>query len=353
MSYDTRSLLLFFKGMQLKFASDDGAELENTKEEDTLLSSQKLKTADDYFIINCEHSILQFYNGMKLQKGFDKKPRILDMCFVKLHNETHLVYIDADNKSIVVRGISKETELRKEKLAHEPNRLAKINNTTVGVIYKKELHILIFDVCKMESMFTYSITQGSIVECEGSIQGILALSPTELILSDKIHLYRCYLSQQSGIAEVFDFASSLKDKFDTARRLTQVTVSGSGCQNVIFVADENDKKLTSIGQTENLIDDHIGQNRGLQNVRAIGATEQRVYAATSAGISVFCHDKGYFNKIDDEDYRMIVEYKKHVEHTRGLCIHLDKDFIYIGLSCVIKQDDVVLVFKFKPNDTFK
>lgn len=308
----------------------------------------------DYFIINCEHyMILQFFDGVKLQKEFKRKPRILDMCFVELHNDIHLVYIDADNKSIVVRGFAIDIEPRKETFTHEPNRLAKIDDTTVGVIYKKELHIVIFDVCKMERMFSYSITQGDIVKCDGGIQGILALSRTELILSDKIHLYRCELDEPNEKAEVSNFAASFKDKFDTARRLTHVTVFKGGRQSVIFVADENDKKLTSIGPKENLIDDHTGQNRGLQNVRAIGATEQRVYAATSAGISVFRHEKGLFKKIDDADYRMLVEYEKHVEHTRGLCIHLDKDYIYIALSCVIKHDDVVLVFKFKPNNTFK
>lgn len=307
--------------------------------------------ADEYFKIN-KYSRKYFYDGVKLKDRFEKKPRILDMCFVDFDNEIRLVYIDADNKRIVVRCITNDSELKEEKLPHEPNRLAKIDNTTVGVIYKKELHILIFDVKKMERKISYSIIEGSITESKGRIQGILALSPTELILSDKIHLFRCNLHKQRKTAKVKQFAPSLQD-FDTARRLTQVTVSRSSFKDIIFVADENDKKLTSIEtRNGNFIDEHTEHNRGLQNVRAIGATEHRVYAATSAGISVFCHKEGTFKEFDSADYKMIVEYRKHVEHTRGLCIHLDKDYIYIGLSCVIKQDDVILIFKFKPDNSF-
>lgn len=293
------------------------------------------------------------YNGMKLKENFDKKPQILDMCFVDFDNEIRLVYIDANNKMIVVRCISNDNELKEKKLSHEPNRLAKIDNTTVGVIYKRELHILIFDVKKMERKISYSIKEGSIMKSKGCIQGILALSPTELILSDNTHLYRCNFNEQGKTAEVNNFASSLEN-FDAARRLTHVTVSRSGSNDIMFVADENDKTLTSIAtKNGNFIDEHTGHNGRLQNVRAIGATKHRVYAATSAGISVFYHKEGTFIKFDNADNKMLVEYRKHVDHTIGLCIHLDEDYIYIGLSCVINQDDVILIFKFKPDERFK
>lgn len=315
--------------------------------------------AGDYFIINCQHSILQFYDGEKLHIGFDKKPRILDMCFLKLDSGIHLVYIDADNKRIVIRDISKGSVPKDETLSekYEPNRMCKLNNSTVGVIFKKGLQILIFDIIKMAPTATYSISQGDITK-DGCIQGILAFSQTELILTDKISLYHCELLEHDKITKVKDFAPL--NCFDTARRLTHVTISRSGLKEVVFVADENDKKLTSIERTSkgNYIDTQADQNRGLQNVRAIGATEDRVYAATSAGISVFCHENGYFKKFETRDngiadYRMIVEYYKHVEHTRGLCIQLDNDHIFIGLSCIIKQEDVILIFKFKPDDIFK
>ncbi|CAG2191631.1 unnamed protein product [Mytilus edulis] len=188
---------------------------------------------------------------------------------------------------------------------------------------------------------------------------ILTILPKKLIddkLEDKIHLYRCKLEKETTV--VTKFAPSIHE-FDTARRLTHVTLSQNKCQDVIFIADENDKRLTSIGRkTGQYIKEHEGQNRGLQNVRAIGATENRVYAATSAGISVFSHNQGSFTDFEtqsnnSEDYRMLLDYKNHVEHTRSLCIYLDKGYIYVGLSCVIKQNDVIVIFRFKPNDTFE
>lgn len=317
-------------------------------------------TATDYFSIHCDHTICQFYDGNLLKIGFDKKPRILDMCFVNLHKKIYIVYIDADNKMIVIRDISKNSGLKIKKLPLEPNRLAKIDNNRIGVIYKKKFDILIFDINNMEEIITYTVSQGGITDSKSGIQGILALSETEFILSDKIHLYRCKLEKEKTDAVVTKFAPSVYE-FDTARRLTHVTLSQNKWQDVIFIADENDKKLTSIDRKTGqllYINDHEGQNRGLQNVRAIGATENRVYAATSAGISVFSHDQGYFvnfetNSNDSEDYRMLLDYKYHVEHTRSLCIHLDKGYIYVGLSCVIKQNDVIVIFRFKPNDTFE
>lgn len=315
-------------------------------------------SATDYFSIHCNHTIRQFYDGNKLKNGFEKKPRILDMCFVNLHKKIYIVYIDADNKMIVIRDISKSSGLKEKKLPLEPNRLAKIDNNRIGVIYKKKFDILIFDINKMEEIITHSVSQGGITDSKSGIQGILALSETEFILSDKIHLYRCKLEKGKTDAVVTKFAPSVHE-FDTARRLTHVTLSQNKCQDVIFIADENDKKLTSIGRkTGQYIKEHEGQNRGLQNVRAIGATGNRVYAATSAGISVFSHDQGSFidfetKSNDSEDYRMLLDYKYHVEHTRSLCIHLDKGYIYVGLSCVIKQNDVIVIFRFKPNDTFE
>lgn len=322
--------------------------------------------ADDYFSIHCDREVLKFYYGVKLQKQRvklqkqpDEQPRILDMCFVKLNKKLYLVYIDADNMRIVKRDISNDCiEPVVCQLKLEPNRLAKINNSTIGVIYKKKFDILIYNVATMEKITTYSIAQGDIMESTNGIQGILALSKTDFILSDKIHLHRYKVKKGKTDTVVNKFATSV-DKFDTARRLTHVTVSQHKCQDVIFIADENDKKLTSIGKTTGeYIDDHKGFKRGLQNVRAIGATENRVYAATSAGIAVFPHNEGVFAKFvnqgnDTKDFRMLLDYKYHVEHTRGLCIHLNKGYIYMGLSCVIKQNDVIFLFRFKPNDTFK
>ncbi|VDI49221.1 Hypothetical predicted protein [Mytilus galloprovincialis] len=328
-----------------------------TTEQPTKFVDDNLK-ATDYFSIHCNHTIRQFYDGNKLKNGFEKKPRILDMCFVNLHKKIYIVYIDADNKMIVIRDISKSSGLKEKKLPLEPNRLAKIDNNRIGVIYKKKFDILIFDINNMEEIITYSVSQGGITDSKSGIQGILALSETEFILSDKIHLYRCKLEKETIDAVVTKFAPSVHE-FDTARRLTHVTLSQNKCQDVIFIADENDKKLTSIGRkTGQYIKEHEGQNRGLQNVRAIGATENRVYAATSAGISVFSHNQGSFTDFETqsnnrEGYRMLLDYKYHVEHTRSLCIHLDKGYIYVGLSCVIKQNDVIVIFRFKPNDTFE
>ncbi|CAC5379036.1 unnamed protein product [Mytilus coruscus] len=317
--------------------------------------------AYDYFTLKCDHDLdfFKFYNGLELQKGFDEEPRILDMCFVKIDRKIHLVYIDADNMRIVDRDVSDGSKNRDFLLTREPNRMAKINDTTIAVIYKKGFDIMIFDVVRMTNTKTYSITQSNIMKSVSGIQGILALSRTKLILSDKTHLYSCELNHQKTTTNVQDFARSVPE-FDTARRLTHVTVSQSkkiksDCNGVIFIADENDKKLTSIGINGCKIDEQTGQNRGLQNVRAIGATERKVYAAVSAGISVFSHNKGAFKKQDKRDkhlrdYEMIVEYKLHVEHTRGLCLEFDGDSLYIGLSCIIKEKDAVLLFKFKPED---
>lgn len=315
--------------------------------------------ADDYFSIHCEREVLKFYYGVELQKESKEQPRILDMCFVEIHKKIYLVYIDADNKKIMKRDISNDSIKPGEyQLTLEPNRLAKINNSFIGVIYKKKFDILILNVETMNKFTIYSISQGDIMKSTNGIQGILALSKKNFILSDKIHLHRFKLEKGKKDAVVNIFATSVKE-FDTARRLTHITVSQNRCQDVIFIADENDKKLTSIGKTTGeYIDDHKGFKRGLQNVRAIGATENRVYAATSAGIAVFPHNEGVFAKFvnqgnDTKDFRMLLDYKYHVEHTRGLCIHLDKGYIYMGLSCVIKQNDVIFLFRFKPNDTFQ
>ncbi|CAC5412560.1 CALM [Mytilus coruscus] len=358
-------IFYFLNGYKEKNENDTMNDISPTVEDRNEITTELPKKfvddnlkANDYFSIHCEHTICQFYDGNELQSGYDEKPRILDMCFVNLHKKIYIVYIDADNKMIVIRDISNKSGLKEKRLPLEPNRLAKIDNNTIGVIYKKKFDILIFDVNNMKEIITHSVTQGGIMDSKSGIQGILALSETEFILSDKIHLYRCKLETRKTDAVVTKFAPSVHE-FDTARRLTHVTLSQNKCQDVIFIADENDKKLTSIGRkTGRYIKEHEGQNRGLQNVRAIGATENRVYAATSAGISVFSHNEGTFTKFENQcynsaDYRMLLDYKYHVEHTRSLCIHLDKGYIYIGLSCVIKQNDVIVIFRFKPNDTFE
>ncbi|CAG2193662.1 unnamed protein product [Mytilus edulis] len=290
------------------------------------------------------------------------------MCFVKHKNELCLVYIDADNKKIVRQNIIPEKDRKECLLKKQPNRLSKINDKTVAVIYKKGLEVLIFNVKEMKEEKTCKISQRHILESQNGIQGILALSENNFILSDKTHLCVLKMTENGPIVKKLDIETKLE--FDTARRLTHA-VTSDGKNDIIFIADENDKRITSITiphQNEGkesiaalLIGQQMDHNRGLQNVRAIVATQSRIYAATSAGISVFRHDRGYFdNCVDDsafgqnsKDYKMLVEYNKHVEHTRSLCIHTSREYIYIALSCVIKQLDVILVFKLKPKDDFK
>lgn len=297
-----------------------------------------------------------------------RNERILDICFVEHNNELCLVYIDADNKKIVRQNIIPGKDRKDCLLKEQPNRLSKIDDETVAVIYKKRLEVLIFNVKEMKGEKTIKMSEQHILDSSSGIQGILALSENNFILSDKMHLCVLKMNENGPIVKKLDFEN--KVEFDTARRLTHA-VTSDGKKDIIFIADENDKRITSItippqNEEKESIAGHLimpqkDHNRGLQNVRAIVATQSRIYAATSAGISVFRHNRGYFDNCVDQpafgqnskDYKMLVEYNKHVEHTRSLCIHTSREYIYIGLSCVIKQQDVMLVFKLKPNIFFE
>lgn len=280
------------------------------------------------------------------------------MCFIELNSKLSLVYIDADN-SAIVKLFSTECSSGSNKiiLDEQPNRLSKINETTLAVIFKKGHEILIVNVDKMAKMQTFEMHS-----IKFDIQGILALSENSFILSDKMHLYMCELGQNSEV-EIQNLDNTLT--FDTARRLTHAFTNGN--KHVAFIADENDKKITSIdvtwkGKKEGRYDCKVKINatqdasRGLQNVRAIAATNSEVYAATSAGISVFRHNQGVFEKRDTRgkgtDYKMLVKYEKHVDHTRGLCLHMFDNHMHMGLSSVINRQDLILIFKSKPKGDF-
>ncbi|CAC5362548.1 unnamed protein product [Mytilus coruscus] len=254
------------------------------------------------------------------------------MCFVEHKNELYLVYIDADNKKIVRQNIIPEKDRKEGLLKKQPNRLSKINDEAVAVIYKKGLEVLIFNVKEMKEEKTLKISEQNILESHNGIQGILALSENNFILSDKMHL--CVLQVNENEPIVKKLLLENKVEFDTARRLTHAFTS-DGKKDIIFIADENDKRITSItipphneekeSIAGHLIMQQIDHNRGLQNVRAIVATQSRIYAATSAGISVFSHNKGCFKNWESrssfgqnsEGYKMLLEYKEHVEHTRN------------------------------------
>lgn len=279
------------------------------------------------------------------------------MCIIEHQDILFIVYIDADNKHIVRQNIMDETDTKIHVLDMQPNRLSKINDETIAVIYKKRLEVLVFNVkdMKKDESKSFTISENDILESHNGIQGILALSEFLFILSNKMHLYVCLVTGHIPKVEKIPFKNMLE--FDTARRLTHAFTS-DGAKDVVFIADENDKNITSFDLSlikqwngekgsiaEVVFKQQKDHNRRLQNVRGIAADQSFIYAATSAGISVFKHDKGLFP--DSNEYEKLVEYEHHVEHTRGLCLQYFQGCLYVGLSCVIKEKDVILVFKLK------
>lgn len=277
------------------------------------------------------------------------------MCFIEHKDVLFIVYIDADNKHIVRQNIMDETDTKIHVLDMQPNRLSKINDETIAVIYKKRLEVLVFNVkdMKKEESKSFTISENDILESHNGIQGILAMSEILFILSNKMHLYVCLVTGKNPKVEKLPLENMLE--FDTARRLTHA-ITSDGAEDVVFIADENDKNITSFDLSlikqwngekgsiaEVVFKQQKDHNRGLQNVRGIAADHSFIYAATSAGISVFKHDKGLFP--DSNDYEKLVEYEQHVEHTRGICLQYFQGYRYVGLSCVINQQDVILVFK--------
>lgn len=332
-------------------------ELKAMNEEKRKAYSTDIKV-DDYFAINPEHDVVYFHEKIKVkQRQKLRKERILDMCFIENQDNLFLVYIDADNKHIVRQNIKDETDTEIYVLNMQPNRLSKINDETIAVIYKKRLEVLVFNVkdMKEEKTKSFKISENDILESHNGIQGILALSEILFIMSNKMHLYVCLVTGYKPKVEKLPLENMLE--FDTARRLTHA-ITSDGAKDVVFIADENDKNITSIdlslikqwdGEKGSIAEVVFRQQkdhgRDLQNVRGIAADQSLIYAATSAGISVFKHDNGLFP--DSNKYIKIVEYEQHVEHTRGLCLQYFQGYPYVGLSCVIKQKDVILVFKLK------
>ncbi|CAG2207092.1 unnamed protein product [Mytilus edulis] len=161
------------------------------------------------------------------------------MCFIVQKDELSLVYIDADNKKIVRQNIIPGKERTECYLKKQPNRLSKINDETVAVIYKKGLEVLIFNVKEMKEEKTSKMPEQHIFDSANGIQGILALSVKNFILSDKMHLCVLKMNENGPIVKKLDLLS--KVEFDTARRLTHAFTS-DGKKDIIFIADENDKE---------------------------------------------------------------------------------------------------------------
>lgn len=331
---------------EIQDAEDNCKETMHQYVEHILPDSSKI-IVKDIFIIHAKTAREEdFIDVTKLQMDTDstKDARVLDMCVFKYNNNQYLVYVDADNEMIVKYSLTSKRIEEKQKLQRSPNRLTKINDTTVAIIYKKEFDILLYDVKNMSEKQTYTVSRKDLEH--NPVEGIIALSSQDFILSNRKNLFKFNLERK----DTNEFAPSVFN-LDTARRLCRCTVTTKRKEEIIFVADENEKKITCIGETGNKIFEQSSHNRGLQNVRAIAATEDYVFAATSAGVSVYFHSHGVFQKVtENDDYLMLIEYEKHVDHTRGLCIELTNDRVWLGLSCVIKRKDMILVCSFKRSD---
>ncbi|XP_052097657.1 uncharacterized protein LOC127732615 isoform X2 [Mytilus californianus] len=282
-----------------------------------------------------------------------KEPRILDMCFIKKRKQLYLLYIDADNieNSIVTRQIrgdkSPQDSCRNISLVKHPNRLAKLGDDVIALIYKDDFNILtfkfIFDEMKLEDGPSYNLNkkQKSIIGEKG-IQGIAGISEKLFILSNRSELFQFKIHE--GNVEMTNL--SIKDPFDTARRLSVTT----GTDTRVFIADENDKKIVCIDSEGVIKGTRKSHDRALQNVRSIASTDDKLFAATSEGVCVFNHTKGKFENTDKNEkdpYRyspILVEYLKHVSHARSLCLEVFENEIYLGLSFVIDRKDHIIVF---------
>ena len=152
-----------------------------------------------YFSAECrfcfpDEAVISFENGIfrvadfecPRTEGDDKDHRILDMCFIRRDTRPHLIIIDADNMKVKFLSVLGNECIDGYTFAHRPNRLSKINEDSLALIYENNLDIAIFDIVNKAIRLRNTLKVHSRVN---SIKSLVAFSDTHFLITNGSHLY--------------------------------------------------------------------------------------------------------------------------------------------------------------------
>lgn len=265
----------------------------------------------------------------------DENPRILDMCYVKINGKSNLVMIDADNmkiKMVSIFGDSIWNAYTFSGQEQRPNRLSKINDTNLAIIYENKLTIALFQYKDNDEGFilTKNLTVDGKIE---HIKGFIAHTENYFLLTNGSACFVFEGEQLKG--------QDKPPNMSLARRFARPIVNNS-----VFIADENDRRLIWLDNNGEVLYEQQKWNRGLYNVRGIAADHSKIYAAVNNAVMCFNYRLDNMSKTTphsiQEKADRLIWFQSPVDHNRAIC--LDNTGQYLCLSQVIDEKDNIRIF---------
>jgi len=221
--------------------------------------------------------------------------------------------------------------IQHKKLPKRPNRISRVDDTHVAIIYENDVDILILET----GSFTQSVIKPPLKEGE-VIKGITALSSTEIFIAtnggkDNPRIMK--LIQNEGKIKILNSIDKVTEKnvFEMPRRIT-----ATPDKSKIIVADENDRRIILLDREGNIINAQEKWNERLYNVRGMAASNEAVFIAACNGITT-----ANFKNLEVHNIPLI-KFPSDVYHTRAVA--LDQNGKYLVISQAIDDSEIVRVF---------
>ncbi|OWF37976.1 uncharacterized protein LOC110466839 [Mizuhopecten yessoensis] len=262
---------------------------------------------------------------------------------VSFTGDGYLLVLDADNKclkKVTIMG----RPIKKLPFKKMPNRLSRIDDDHVAMIYRDTFEILIIDTKAMTIEDTREIRDE---QCNKTIlKGITAIDRDTMIVTvsgDKCSLNIALVRKEKILSKIITDPDG--NEFSMPRRLSRVD------KNTVVVADENDRRLALVhhdANSEQPLKVEFAQsrwNKDLYNVRGLAAHAETVYVAACNGVNTFDVDGRALSK------QPLITFRSNVIHTRALALYCSPSTQrkYLAVSLAEQKDgkpvkDVVKVF---------